>query len=407
MNNIQRVKKFCENEHWSTSHGMRQLLNTISMIGRDKDETAFKLLLEYSRKSTSLSEFVCDNGTTTALLRSQWVDVWDEYVREFVLCQPENLFKMLRMAQIHPQMFQSAQDIVWNAVVELEEKDSAADGFMGEQQTLLCCIALAAVEVNDIQLYDKCIEHWRKFDRMHCPLHYNWDKQIEAAAMGCQSWVIERINHYTDNSQYLLEYIERVLPLGAASDVEELIKKSQRIPAHKYTSSTVCKLITNTPKLWTCENLQLVKNLFQTDQELNRRPTLLAKVISAAFHTHLYDGLDFAECLQICNMACTSQYFSLHLKDLAQISIKFNDFRMLQHLSENHGALYSSAFSEEAFVGLGDEVLDQLLFKVDHTTDVLISQSPLNSEQIDTFRQKLKLADAVGSSYILSGKRKL
>ena len=405
MNNLHRVKKFCENEQWSTTHGMRQLLNTISIIGRDKDKLAFQLLLEYCRNSPSLSEFVCDSTTTSALLRSQWSEVWDEYISEFVSVQPENIFKLFRLAQVNPQMLQRAQEIVWETVLQLEnKKDSVAD-FVGQHQALLCCIALASVEINDIGLYDKCIEHWRKYDRMLSPLHYNWNQQIEAAASGCQSWLMERIVPYTNKNQYLLDYIERILPLGAASEIEDLIKKIRHLPAHKYTSTTVRNLITNTQKLWTSENLQLVKELFQIDQELHH-PTLLSKVIPAAFHAHLYDGLDFAECLKICDTACASRYFNLHLKELVQLSVQFNDFRLLQHLSKKHAAMYCSTFSEECFLGSEDEVFAQLLFNVDHATDVLISQSPLHNENIETFRQKLRLSDAVQSSSLLS-KRKL
>ncbi len=407
MNNLQRVERFCKNALWSTTHGMRQLINTISIIGREKDEPAFKLLLEYCNNNPNLLDFVCDNATTTALLRAQWLEVWDEYIINFVSSQPENIFKMLRLAQVNPQMFERAKAIVWNTVLQLEDQKDHPEDFIGNHQALLCCIALAAVEINDIQLYDKCIEHWRKFDRMHCPLHYNWDKQIETAAMGCQSWVMERIMRYTDKNQYLLDYIEDVLPLGAASEVEGLIKKNQHISAHKFTSSTVRNLIANTPKLWTSENLRLIKNLFHIDQELKVYQNVVPKVISAAFHAHWCDGLDFSECLQICDMACISQHFNLHLKDLAQMSVNFNDFRVLQHLSETYGAMYAAAFSEEILLSSDNEVLAQLFLKVDHATDVLISQSPINNEEIEVFRQKLKLEAAVGSSSILSVKRKL
>lgn len=406
MNNLQRVEKLCENEQWSTSHGMRQLLNTIAIIGRDKDEPAFNSLLEYCRHSVGLSEFVCDSPTTTALLRSQWSEVWGKYIREFISVQPENVFKLFRLAQINPTMLLRAQEVVWEDVLQLEsKKDSVAD-FVGQHQALLCCIALAAVEINDVQLYDKCIEHWRIFDRMHSPLYYNWNQQIETAAMGCQSWLMDRIIPYTNKNQYLIDYIERILPLGAASDVEMLIKKVQHIPSHKYTSSTVRNLITNTPKLWTSENLLLVKNLFQMEQDLKHHPGLLSKVIPAAFHAHLNDGMNFSECLEICDMACASQYFHLNLKDLVQVSVKFNDFRLLQHLSEKHSSMYSSTFSEEVLLGAEENGFAQLLFNVDGSTDALIAQSPLKNEQIDIFRQKLRLSDVVGSSSLIS-KRKL
>jgi len=198
---------------------------------------------------------------------------------------------------------------------------------------------------------------------------------------------------YLRKKDLIIEYMEQALQMGGAQDVEELMKQHNSLePKDTIVATKMVEFIVKRQQLWTAENIILIKNLCTTPT----RPRVDLDILAAALEAHHNDGLDFSEVLKLCDMVCTSQ-FTFRVGALTATinqSVKHCDFRVLKHMSHNYPEMYFSALNSGKNAGDFFENLNSILFQVDHATDVFISRSKLDNENINAFRQKLKLSEA-------------
>lgn len=399
MNNTDRVEKFCKEDFVSPS-GMRNVYNTIAIIGQHKDAEAFNLLLQYSQTNRNLGGVVFDSPIIISVVNNQWHEVWGDLVDNILNHAPEIISKIFHLSVGNTTMSQRAQEIVWEAIKQHETNKNLKD-----QQMLLSELALGAVYINDCNLYDRCVERWRMFDKMYCPLQNTWEKQMDVASYHAQNWVFERIAKYTNNFDPLLFYIEKALPLGVADDIEHTISNFAKLNNNPLFAIKVIECVARNEKLWTTENIRLIKNIYKDAQKIKSCPAIHPNVIAAAFHAHAYDNMPFNDVLELCDLVWGGKMYGSTLEKVVEKSLELNDFRVLKHLSATHFDNYSLAFSNDTRLK-SLKHWESLLFQVDHATDVLISKTELQNEHIDAFRQKLRLSEAVNTPKH-SNKRKI
>lgn len=388
MNNTDRVENFCKGDFTSPS-GMRNVYNTIAIIGQHKDTEAFNLLVQYSQTNRNLGGVVFDSPIIISVVNNQWHEVWGDLVDNILNHAPGIISKIFHLSVGNTTMSQRAQELVWEAIDQHETNKNLKD-----QQMLLSELALGAVYLNDCNLYDRCVERWRIFDKIHCPVQNTWEMQMQVASCYAQNWVFERIAKYTSNTVPLLSYIESALPLGIANDIEPTITKFAKLNNNPSFVINIIECVVRNEKLWTAENMSLVKNIYKEAQKLKNCLPMPLKVIAAAFHAHTHKNFSFEDVLELCDLAWGVKMYGPTLKTLAEKSLELNDFRVLQYLSANHSDNYGLAFSNDTRINSCKQ-WEMLLFQVDHATDVLISKTELQNEHLDAFRQKLRLSEAV------------
>lgn len=412
MNNLQRIEHLCTASRWSATTGMSGLLNSITLICVEKDQDAFCALLKHCAKNSRLADFVLDTTTATSLLDNQWDDMWVQFITASIDAVPEKMSKIIRCARPNSSMFQSAQDLIWEKIETYEHGFSSKGPHnLKPQQTLLSSLAVVAVYSHNQALYEQCFKHWRDFDKMYIPLQYTLDEQILYAGKSAQIWLPQKIMPYLQKQDLIVDYMEQALQLFKADDVEQLMQQHNKIhPKDRLVATKIIEFITKREQLWTAENIVLIKKLCATPEPI--RPRVYINVLSAALGAHHNNALNFSEVLELCNSVCAWPPFSRSgtLLSLVKQSVKNDDFRLLKHMSLNHSQMYLSGLSDSRQGNDFLENMNKILFRVDHATDVFISQTQLDNEEINAFRQKLKLSESTEHSSIdlsSSAKRKI